>query len=336
MALAQAALFVCRKQGILASSLTVDHGWRAESGEEARMVQMRLSELGASPALVTRVHPSGEGGPESAARNARYDALARVARENNACILLGHTADDQAETVLLGLGRGSGARSLAGMLPVGPCPGASDITIIRPFLHLRRSVLREALRSENVSWCEDPTNDLSSPVRTAAGDPLPRSAIRHRVLPELARSLGPGVVEALARTATQLQDDTSALDSIAAGMKIGENGQARLRDIRVHPRAIRTRILRSMALAAGARPGEITSWHIGTLDSLVMEPRGEKCLDLPGVKAHIRQGHIVFYGVDCKSGKECGGFQRYGSGSQGDSANRGANSGTPGPDGRTD
>src|SRR5699024_10892879 len=137
--------------------------------------------------------------PEAAARTARYAALADAAQDA-AAVLLGHTIDDQAETVLLGLGRGSGARSLAGM------PAAAGLWR-RPFLGLRRSDTEACCTALGLGWAEDPTNAPDGPWRRADGGPLRRAAVRHHVLPALEDALGPGVAEALARTAQRLRDD---------------------------------------------------------------------------------------------------------------------------------
>ena len=299
MALAQAAVFVCRREGIVASSLTVDHGWREGSASEAASVRSALEAMGVESAAVARVESKGDGGVESAARAARYAALAEAARSmpGRAAVVCGHTADDQAETVLMGLGRGSGPRSIAGMPAVGACPGAPDVPLIRPFLGLRRAELRRALASEGVEWVEDPTNDVDSPVRAADGSLLRRAAVRHRCMPALEDSLGPGVVEALARTAAMIREDLSALDGFAEEIDAKLGAEPSVRELGGLPSALRTRILRRRAIDGGARPGELTSWHIATLDSLVSRRRGGSSLDLPGMRVTIDEGRITFDGA---------------------------------------
>lgn len=316
MALAQAALFVASRAGVLAASMTVDHGWRPDSLKEARATRDRLAGLGADPALVVTLDCDarrGAGGPEAASRAARYAALARAARTLGgepagsrppATVLLGHTADDQAETVLLGLARGSGARSIAGMPAASTVPGAPDVRALRPFLGLRRSLLREALASEGVGWVEDPTNGPDSPVRAADGTPLRRAAVRHHSLPALEEDLGPGVVEALARTAALLRADTEALDSIACEHATRLGSELDVDGLRSLPQAVRTRILRSAAIAAGARPGELTSWHIIRLDGLVASRRSGACLHLPGVGVELSAGRVIFDSAGARRRKE--------------------------------
>ncbi|WP_308200120.1 ATP-binding protein, partial [Actinotalea sp. C106] len=136
----------------------------------------------------------------AAARTARYAALEERARAHGAvAVLLGHTRDDQAETVLLALARGSGARSLAGM------PARRGV-LRRPMLDLGREATERACAAQGLVVWEDPTNQ--------AGPGAPRrSEVRHRVLPLLEEVLGPGVTEALARTADQLREDADHLDA---------------------------------------------------------------------------------------------------------------------------
>ena len=151
------------------------------------------------PAAVHTVVVDGPGGVEAAARRARYDALRAARPHPDSAVLLGHTLDDQAETVLLGLGRGSGARSLAGMTSWDP-------PWLRPLLGLRRAETAAACRAQDLPFWDDPHN----------ADPrFTRVRLRHEVLPLLEEVLAGGVAEALARTAAQLRDDGAALDAAA-------------------------------------------------------------------------------------------------------------------------
>lgn len=295
MALAAAALFVGAKSGNPVATVTVDHGLRPESAAEAEDVRCTLEAMGALSARTVAVSlDAAPGGPEGGARLARYEAIAAVARELDAVVLTGHTADDQAETVLLGLARGSGARSIRGMRPVGPLPGAPDITLARPFLELRRDYLREGLADAGITWIEDPTNAPDSQWRAADGSALRRSAIRHGALPELERDLGQGVVEALARTARLLAADDDALEQWARQAYEAMGGALAIDALRRLPVAVRSRILRTAALAAGARGGELMGWHIDHLNDLVVGPGGGRGIDLPGVRAQQQSGQICF------------------------------------------
>ncbi|MCF2706663.1 tRNA lysidine(34) synthetase TilS [Arcanobacterium haemolyticum] len=303
MALALAAAYVARHEGMLVTTITVDHGIREESYDEARGVCRTLADLGIADSRVARVDVAHyKGGPEGSARQARYDAIAQVSAEfERPFVLLGHTADDQAETVLLGLGRGSGARSIRGMSVVGRLPGHPEVTAVRPLLRLRREALREGLRSEGVSWVDDPTNDPDSSWTTASGEPLRRSAIRHTVIPALNEALGPGVVEALARTAQMLHEDEEALSAWARSYADACEDGVEIAHMRSLPTAVRRRVLRLVAIRSGARAGDLTHWHIRHLDDLVMGAGGSRRIDLPGVCALTRGGYITFSSVGLES-----------------------------------
>jgi tRNA(Ile)-lysidine synthase len=199
VALAAAAVAV-RGPGAVHAAV-VDHGLQDGSADVAAAVADLLTGLGAV-ASVHRVEVTGGGGTEAAARRARYAALRAARPGEHSPVLLGHTLDDQAETVLLGLGRGSGARSLCGMRGWDP-------PWLRPLLGLRRSVTRAACAALGLPVWDDPHNT----------DPrFTRVRLRHEVLPLLEDVLSGGVAEALARTAAQLREDGDALDEVAAGV----------------------------------------------------------------------------------------------------------------------
>jgi tRNA(Ile)-lysidine synthase len=277
LALAAALAHEAPRLGLRAGGVTVDHGLQAGSAQRAAAVAGTLSGMGLDPVRNVRVTPGGwpasgsrSGGPEAAARAARYAALDEVARGTGAAVvLLGHTRDDQAETVLLGLARGSGARSLAGM-------PASRGCYRRPLLGVSRDATGEACRALGFEPWDDPHN--TDPAFT-------RARVRHQVLPLLEQALGPGIAEALARSARQLRADCDALDSLARAEAL------RLRDARGWldiagltplPAAIRTRVLRESAIAAGCPAGALTARHVDALDALVTGWRGQRWADLPG------------------------------------------------------
>ncbi len=325
MALIQTAIFVGSRDGYVIDALTVDHGLREESAREAAQVAARLRSMGVRRADTVTVSVRDGSGPEARARSARYRALAEAAHgvegEQPAVVLLGHTADDQAETVLLGLARGSGARSIRGMAAIACLPEHPEIPALRPLLDLRREDLREGLRCAGISWVEDPTNEPTSQWRAQDGTMLRRTAVRHRSLPALQEDLGPGVIESLARTAMLLQADEEALEGWARReierLADGVDPSIGIKELRSLPTAIRTRVLRSLALRAGARPGELMGWHIDHLDELVTGPGGGRGIDLPGVRASQREGRIVFDGVRLSNylRKDSDGCSRHGSGS---------------------
>ena len=213
LALAATAAFVAPRAGLRAGAVVVDHGLQPGSDDVAATAARACHGLGLDPVEVRSVVVGGAGGPEAAARDARYEALEAAAREHGAAaVLLAHTLDDQAETVLLGLARGSGARSLAGMPPVRG-------VLRRPFLGLRRADTEAVCRAVGLSWWDDPTNGPAPGPGVDSGPSLPlRSRVRTELLPELERVLGPGVPAALARTAAQLRDDADVLDALAADL----------------------------------------------------------------------------------------------------------------------
>jgi tRNA(Ile)-lysidine synthase len=292
LALAAAAAFVAPRLGLRVGGVTVDHGLQPGSAERAAGVAALLGQLGLDPVrsvAVTVPSAGGGSGPEAAARTARYHALDAAARDYRAAaVLLGHTLDDQAETVLLGLARGSGGRSLAGMPARRGC-------YRRPLLAVRRAATRAACTELGLEPWQDPHN---SDFRYA------RARVRHQALPALETALGPGVAEALARTASQLRADAECLDELA----FAESGQLRgdCSDpagleagwLRALPAAIRTRVLRDAAIMAGCPHGTLTAGHVGAIDALITGWHGQRWVDLPGgVRARRRDGKVWFTGT---------------------------------------
>jgi tRNA(Ile)-lysidine synthase len=286
LALLAAACFVGPRMGLRVGAVTVDHSLQEGSARRGRDVAAAATRLGADPVSIWHLTVRGPGGPEGAARRLRHEALHRAARAHQAqAVLLGHTRDDQAETVLLGLARGSGARSIAGM------PAVSGL-VRRPLLDLPRTLVREAalasVASLGVAVWDDPHNIDAA---------YARARVRHIALPALEQQVGPGVAAALARTAALLRDDCDALDEWAErerGQLLRDGPDATLDVDAVGlsslPRAVRTRVLRLAALAAGAPAGDLRHGHVTTLDSLVMTDAVGSVADLPGVSAHRQAG----------------------------------------------
>ena len=279
LALAAALAFVGPRAGIGAGAVTVDHGLQDGSADRAALVAARLTSLGLAPVRSVSVAVGQAGGPEAAARAARYEALRQVAVEAGAAaVLLGHTLDDQAETVLLGLARGSGGRSLAGM------PAQRGI-YRRPLLAVRRSATSAACAALGLAPWHDPHNDDRR---------FARVRVRLDALPALEAALGPGVAEALARTAVQLRADAEALEA-----RVPRRGvpavPLQATDLAGLPEAIRTRALRSAAVEAGCPPGALSAQHVRRLDELVTSWHGQRWVDLPGkVRAERREGELFF------------------------------------------
>nr|NLD40555.1 tRNA lysidine(34) synthetase TilS [Actinomycetales bacterium] len=306
LALAATTAHVAPRAGWLASAAIVDHSLRADSASEAVRAAALCESLGL-PAEVRRVRADGPGGPEAAARDARYAALADVAGPDG-LVLLGHTLDDQAETVLLGLARGSGARSLAGM-------AASTGRYRRPLLALTRADTAGICADLGLVPVEDPTNQPDGPWRRADGGPLRRTALRHHVIPALEEALGGGVIPALARTADLLRADADYLEATAAEALAA----ARIADDGTHPPssspddgtrpasssltlaadrlaglpdAVRTRVLHRaiMDLAPPGARGAVGSRHVEAVDRLLVSYRGQGPAHLPGFVVARREG----------------------------------------------
>ncbi len=287
LALLTAAVFERRGSGRRVVGAVVDHGAQPGSGEYTARVVRRMSDLGVDESVSARVTVDpAERGFEAGAREARYAALSRLARERAAAaVLLGHTRDDQAETVLLGLTQGSGPRSLAGMRRRF---GDEGVVYLRPLLDLTREQTRQACRGEAVEWWEDPHNE----------DPrFTRTRIRHRVMPLLEDELGPGVAGALARTAHLISDDLAALDAAAARhlsrLESWSDLALEVGALELLERAVRTRVLRLAALEAGALPRELTYGHIESLHAMVESPRGPRELHLPGQVSALRGDGVI-------------------------------------------
>jgi tRNA(Ile)-lysidine synthase len=325
LALAAALAHEAPRLSLRGGGVTVDHGLQAGSAERAGRVAALLRQLSLDPvhqASVTVPAGPGSGGPEAAARAARYTALEQVAEQAGAtAVLLGHSRDDQAETVLLGLSRGAGGRALAGM-------PAQRGRFRRPLLGVARATLREACLAQGLEPWDDPHN---------ADPAYARARVRHQAMPALEEALGPGVAAALARSAAQLSADCDALDAIAAAEAwriqpadpslagLGQPGAAAAGGGTGHAKAVspvvpgggdgtgqavvvldieglaelatavRSRVLRQAALAAGCPGGSLAAGHVAALDALVTGWHGQRWADLPGViRARRRYGKLLF------------------------------------------
>jgi tRNA(Ile)-lysidine synthase len=263
MALAAAMAAEAPKLGLRVGAVTVDHGLQEGSAERAAIVASACKELGLDPVEIATVTVDRDGGPEAAARAARYAALDDAAdRLGAVAIAVGHTLDDQAETVLLGLARGSGARSLSGM-------ATRRGRIIRPLLRVRRETTERACRALGIATWDDPHNRDSA---------FTRVRVRAVAMPALEAALGAGVAEALARTAQLLRDDADALDAWASSV----TNVSDITALQALPAAVRTRVLRRAAIAAGAAAGALTAAHVADIDALVTDWHGQGPVSLPG------------------------------------------------------
>ena len=256
------------ESGVRFGAVVVDHMLQAGSADVAATASAICREIGLDPVIETHVHVmQGSGGLEQAARNARRSALLAAAEEHDAsAIWLAHTADDQAETVLLGLLRGSGPRSMAGMRMF-------DGIWERPLLRLHRDVVRAALARLAISAHEDPHN---------LDRRFTRVKVRLDVLPMLERELGGQITENLIRSADLFRDDNDALDAMADAWR-SEHPQLDIEALRHLPRAVRTRVVRLAILENGTPANGLTKEHIDAVEHLAMESRATGPVRLPGM-----------------------------------------------------
>lgn len=279
LALAAAAVFEAPRLALRVGAVVVDHGLQPDAEGVAVMAGDWLRTLGLDPVEVVTVEVAASSeGLEAAARKARYAALDEAAdRLGGRLVLLGHTLDDQAEQVLLGLTRGAGARSLAGM------PRARD-RFRRPLLGVTREQTRASCEAEGLTWWDDPMN----------ADPAFTRVRARRALVDLERDLGPGVAGSLARSADQLREDADHLDALAdeAVSALGPGAWA-VSDLAALPRAVRTRVWRRLAVAAGAAAGQVSTRHTDACDALLTNWHGQGPVSLPGPLLAARAGGRV-------------------------------------------
>ncbi len=283
LALAAATAFEAPKAGLRAGAVIVDHGLQAGSADAAAKAAHQAESLGLNPVLLKHVAVGTDGGPEAAARTARYAALDAAAVETDAvAVLLGHTLDDQAETVLLGLARGSGATSVQGMARVAGL-------YLRPLLGIRRSTTVQACADAALDAWLDPQNDDPS---------FARVRVRSTVLPVLEAELGPGIAEALARTADQLREDADALDHFAAELAedLADHYEAGISlpvaALAANPPALRQRLIR-LAVSSEFHVS-LSRAHTLEVARLVTDWHGQGALDLPGIRVERHAGLILF------------------------------------------
>jgi tRNA(Ile)-lysidine synthase len=275
LTLASATAWVGGQRGLRTLAVVVDHGLQEGSSSVAAWAARTCRALGVDDATAVPVRVGTEGGPEAAARTARYAALESVAVEQDAAaVLLGHTREDQAETVLLRLARGSGARSLSAMRErSGPWR--------RPFLSLARAdvqaVALEVLEPLGEQPWRDPHNDDRAYARVRV----------RALLDDLAKAIGPGAVLGLSRSAELLRDDADALDDLASRegdrLIVKEDGAllADCVELAALPRAVRTRLIRRMCVSAGSLPDQLTADHVRRVEEFVTDWSGQGEASLP-------------------------------------------------------
>ena len=323
LALAVAAADVAERMRIPYAAAIVNHGLRGDSEAEALEVERQLYQLGFPEVAVLTADTTGvdlEHPLEGWSREVRHQLLTRYALEwarkkgvgrplGSVDILYGHTEDDQAETVLMRLGRGASPRSLAAMrervvvaTSVIDDEGANDeerpTTALhrgRPLLSVRRTDTVGFCRALGLQWVNDPSNSAEGTWTSATGAALPRTALRHDVLPRLGDALGQDPIPALARVAQLLAEDEDALSSLAedalerALEKGGEDARIDVEVVADLPLALRKRVyLLAWGQVASLLDEPLHSAQVGSLDQLVMRrrsgprsPIGKK-VSLPG------------------------------------------------------
>jgi tRNA(Ile)-lysidine synthase len=268
LALACALIKEAPELAITLIAVTVDHQLQSGSNEQAKKVQAQLKAIGYQEVIIEKVSVVEKSGLEADARTARYTALDSIAHAYGATqIFLGHTRDDQAETVLLGLARGSGTRSLSGMATVNG-------KYARPFLQLTRAQTVAACQEADLQPWSDPHN---------LNEKFSRVRVRNKVMPVMEEEIGPGIAAALARSAAILRDDADALDEMAQAVisrvDLSDLDCAALAEL---PRAIRSRILRAAIYAAGAPSGSLSADHLAAVEALITSWHGQGEVSLPG------------------------------------------------------
>jgi len=278
LAVAWAAEFVAPKRGYTIEAVIIDHGLQDDSAEVAQHAKDTLSQMGVGSTII-QVSVDGSGNVEENARVARYEALDHHRHHTDAvAVLLGHTQDDQAETVLLGLTRGSGPASIRGM-------AAYTHPWLRPLLGISRATTTACVTDAGYSFWTDPHNTDRRFVR-------PR--IRHDLLPALEDILGPGITAALANTAALIADDDDYLTSLATTHLDGlatTPGKLPAKELAELPSPIRRRVLRTWVReATGA---SMTLPQTQMVDALVVEWKGQGSVDIPGAKLSRQEGFLV-------------------------------------------
>jgi tRNA(Ile)-lysidine synthase len=278
MALALALVAERREHKII--PVVVDHGLQSGSDQITAEVVSKLKSIGYQQVESALAQVNLTDGLEASARRARYKVFNQfIDSYQPQHFFLAHTLNDQAESVLLGLARGSGARSLAGM-------AVENDLYVRPLLKISRQITEAACVEAGMTFWSDPHNqDLK----------FARVRVRKSVLPNMEENLGPGITEALVRSADLLRDDADALDGFALEF-FNQADQVNLdvSDLERLPKAIRTRVLRLAIYKAGAPTGSLTAEHIAAAEALISQWHGQKEVSLPGnVKVLRNSGRIV-------------------------------------------
>jgi len=277
LALAAAVAFEAPRAGISAGAVIVEHGIQAITKDVAARTAELLKTLGLDPVQVAHVSVGEVGGPEAAARAARYEALDEAAAALDAkVIMLGHTLDDQAETVMLGLARGSGPRAINGM-------AVHSGRYLRPLLGIKRETTHAFCEDSGLEPWIDPQN---------SEDRFTRVRVRQAVLPMLEIELGPGIAESLARTAELVREDSEYLDELALAaydtvVTAGPTSlELSVEALETLAAPIRNRVILRALEVFGPTFSRV---HVLAVTDLITNWHGQKELTLPGVRV-VRTG----------------------------------------------
>ena len=282
LALAAACEFEAKKLGVKIAAAVIDHSLQKDSDKVAAQTAKTLAALGFEEVVVKKIVVGKAGGPEAAARTARYTALETLRQKTKShFVVLGHTSSDQAETVLLGLVRGSGSKSLSGM---------SEKTgfLLRPLLGIERATTEAFCKDSGIKYWSDPQNKDEKFLRVM---------IRKHVLPFLEKQLGGSVAASLVRTSDQLREDNTYLESQAdksfkkyakvSGSGISFDAKA----IEKLPAAILNRVIKKALDGFGSKSSRT---HVLAVSDLVLSWHGQKPLALPGVRV-VRKGNTISF-----------------------------------------
>ena len=242
--------------------VTINHQLQSESADWAKQTVEVCKSIGLTNAIAINVdvNQNSGNGLEAAAREARYMALQDYTKKVGArAIMLAHTMDDQAETVLMRIARGSSTRSLSGMAHISG-------ELWRPLLDVERKTLHEALNALDIPTITDPHNFNRQ---------FTRVKIRLDVIPKLIEALGQNVVPGLARTARMARLDTEALESIAASIypKCIVENELLIGELLSHPLAIQSRIVHHWLMNKGVAPTSLSSDHIFAICRMAKDPQ---------------------------------------------------------------
>jgi tRNA(Ile)-lysidine synthase len=294
-------LIRARKLSVSILAAHLDHGIRPQSKEDARWVAKLAKGLGfisvTGRAQVAERAAATSENLEQAARTARYDFLERTAKRRDAhFVLTAHTMDDQAETVMLRLMRGSSGAGLGGMDVCRSISPRSQISLCRPLLWARRHQTEDYCAFRKTGFLQDEMND----------DPrFARVRVRKQLLP-LMESFNTKVVEALSRTATLLREDSSVLinDSdalLASAISTTSPGsETEIPPLSVNvlakaPPALRRRALRQWISKGRGSSRRLEMVHLLAVEGLLAGNQGGKTVELPnGSKVTRRKGRLEF------------------------------------------